>query len=85
MYGLLVEMTGGEQRLAEVGEALGQVGFKRVTSGIYLCTKPQRTEMLVVHDAIEALHKLPWFGNEVAKVVAFRIDELGDVTSAIKE
>lgn len=85
MYGLLVEMTGGEQRLAEVGEALGQVGLERVVDGIYLCAKPQRTEMLVVHDSISVLRKLPWFVEEAAKVVAFKVDEYGDITSAIKE
>lgn len=85
MYGLLVEMADAEQRLAEVGEALGQVGFECVTSGIYICTKPRRTEMLVVHDAIVALHKLPWFAGAAAKVVAFKVDEYGDITNAIKE
>lgn len=85
MYGVLVELADGEQRLAEVGEALGPVGFERLIDGVYLCTEPRRNEMLVVHDAIEALHKLPWFAVGAAKVVAFRIDELGDVTGAFKE
>lgn len=85
MYGVLVDLADDEQRLAEVGEVLAPVGFVRVVDGIYLCTEPRRTEMLVVHDAIEALHKLPWFAVGAAKVVAFRIDELGDVTGAFKE
>lgn len=85
MYGLLVELTDGEQRFAEVGEALEPVGFERLIDGVYICTKPRRTELLVVHDAIEVLRKLPWFAEETAKVIAFKVDEWGDVTSAFKE
>ena len=84
MYGLLVELTDGEQRFAEVGEALEPVGFERLIDGVYICTKPRRTELLVVHDAIEALHKLPWFAAMATRVVAFKVDEMGDITGAIK-
>ena len=85
MYGLMIESLDDERRRAEVGGALGQVGFECVTSGIYICTKPRRTELLVVHDAIEVLRKLPWFAEAAEQVVAFKVDSWGDITNAIKE
>lgn len=84
MYGLMIESLDDERRRAEVGEALGQVGFECVTSGIYICTKPRRTELLAVHDAVEALHNLPWISETATKVIAIRIDEMGDITAALE-
>ena len=84
MYGLIVELADGGQGLAEVGEALEPVGFERLIDGVYICTEPRRTELLVVHDAVEVLRKLPWFGETAIKVIAVRISEWGDITGAIK-
>ena len=85
MYGLIVEIAGGGQKLSEVGEALAAVGYERLVDGVYICSKPRRTEMLAVHDAIEALHNLPWIPETATKVIAIRIDEMGDITAALGE
>lgn len=85
MYGLIVELADGGQGLAEVGDALAAVGYERLVDGVYLCIAPRRTEMLAVHDAIEALRSLPWISETATKVVAVRIDEMGDVTNTLRE
>lgn len=83
MYGLIVELADGGQGLAEVGEALAPAGYERLIDGVYLCTEPRRTELLAVHDAIEALRNLPWISETAIKVVAVRIDEMGDITATL--
>ena len=84
MYGLIVDIVGGRQELAEVGEALAAVGYERIVDGVYICTAPRRTEMLAVHDGIEVLRNLPWIPETATKVTAVRIDEMGDITAALE-
>lgn len=88
MYGLLIELRdehSNEKRLMAIMAALAPHGFTYIADNVYFCSNPQVPEVLVVHNAIEALRNLRWFDDAAEQVVAFNVESWGDITNAFRE
>lgn len=68
----------------QIDQILESVGYVRFKYGTYVCQSPQVPEILVVHNTITALKELPWASMAIKNLVAFKIEDWGDITSCLK-
>lgn len=66
---------------AEVEKALKEIGYVHVQYSVYVCPEPDVPEIIVVHNTVEALRKLPWFSEAVSRILAFEVSTWGDLSS----
>lgn len=68
-----------------IEDVLKGVGYKNVQDSIYVCSNPKSSEILVIHETVEALKTQAWLQKVVNRVVAFEIESWGDITESIKQ
>ena len=68
----------------QIEQILENVGYTRFKYGTHVCQNPRVPEILVVHDTITALKGLPWAGIAIKNLVAFKVEDWGDITSCLK-
>lgn len=73
-----------QKAYADIESALVEIGYKHVQYSVYVCSEPRHSEMLVVHETVEALKGLPWFSDCMKQVVVFEVARWGDISSAFK-
>ncbi len=73
-----------QKAYADIESSLAAIGYKHVQYSVYVCPEPRRSEMLVVHDTVEALKGLPWFAACMKQVVVFEVARWGDITEAFR-
>lgn len=65
---------------AEVEKALKEIGYVHVQYSVYVCPEPDVPEITVVLNTVDALRKLPWFGEAVSRILAFDVSSWGDLS-----
>lgn len=74
-----------QKAYTDIEKALLSIGYKHIQYSVYLCPEPRHSELLVVHETINALKPLPWFSACARQVVAFEVSRWGDITQAFKD
>lgn len=69
---------------AQIESALSSIGYERFKSDIFVCPNPNGPEIVIVHDTITTLNGIPWAKDAVKNLVAFRIEDWGDITNCLK-
>lgn len=83
---LAAEGASAEEFEAKVESVLGPLGYSRAREGVLLCTDPSSAnELLVVHDTIVALGRCSLFAKAAENVEAFKLEERGDITAAVRD
>lgn len=83
---ILEDELGIERKKAysEIEQVLEGLGYVHVQYSVYVCPNPETPEIAVVYDTIEALKKLPWFGEAVSTFLAFELSSWGELSSRFK-
>lgn len=68
-----------------VERCLAGIGYVHVQYSVYVCPKPKASEILVVHETIEALKELEWFSQAVSRIIAFELRSWGDLLDSFKQ
>ena len=69
------------QDYLDIAKELQKFGFERIQGSLYT---NEDEDMSKLFQAIEALKKLPWFGESVRDLRAFRIQQWSDFTHIVK-
>ncbi len=73
-----------QKAYAEIEQRLAAIGYKLVQYSVYACPEPQHSELLVVHETIDALKALDWFAPCMKQVIAFEISRWGNITDVFR-
>lgn len=68
----------------EIAEELEQYGFEKAVAGIYI-NPSERDGLRDVYRAIKGLSNINWFKKSLRDISVFKIEDLSDFTSIIKE
>lgn len=68
----------------EIDEELRQYGFEKAVAGIYI-NPSERDGLRDVYRAIKGLSNINWFKKSLRDISVFKIEDLSDFTSIIKE
>lgn len=74
-----------QKAYAEIERALSALGYKHVQHSVYVCPEPLHSELLVVHETIDALKGLDWFAPCMKQVIAFEISRWGNITDVFRQ
>lgn len=73
-----------QKAYSDIEKALSKIGYKHIQYSVYVCPEPKHSELLVVHETIDALKALDWFSTCMRQVVAFEVSRWGDITQAFE-
>lgn len=73
-----------QKAYAEIERRLAAIGYKHVLYSVYVCPEPEHSELLVVHETIDALKALDWFAPCMKQVIAFEISRWGNITDVFR-
>jgi virulence-associated protein VapD len=72
---------GVTQAYTEIGDVLGEHGFRRVQGSRYVTENEDMADLFI---AIQALRARVWLPKSVRDIRAFRIEQWSDFTAVIK-
>ncbi len=72
---------GTTQAYTEIGEVLGEHGFRRVQGSLYVAENEDMANLFL---AIQSLRARAWFPKSVRDIRAFRIEQWSDFTPVVK-
>lgn len=73
--------NGISRAYTDIAIALGDFGFERVQGSVYVT---ESEDMAKLFEAVMALRALPWFGQSVRDIRAFRVEQWSDFTRVVK-
>ena len=74
--------TGPAQAYAQIKAELGKFGFQRIQGSVYL---GEQDDLVTITRAMQALKAMPWFGQCVRDIRAFRVENFSDFTRYFKD
>ena len=72
---------GSKQAYADIKTTLNRFGFERVQGSVYAA---REEDLARLFQAIDALRALPWFGECVKSLRAFRMEQGSDFTAIVQ-
>lgn len=73
---------GVSQAYTEIGDILGEHGFRRVQGSLYVTDDENMANLFL---AIQSLRARAWFPPSVRDIRAFRVEQWSDFTAVVKE
>jgi virulence-associated protein VapD len=73
---------GVSQAYTEIGDLLGERGFRRVQGSLYVTDDEDMANLFL---AIQALRARAWFPKSVRDIRAFRVEQWSDFTAVVKD
>ena len=71
------------QAYADIGATLSKHGFDWIQGSVYANRNPM-ADLATFYSAMNALQALPWFGDCVSDIRAFRLEDDSDFTAIMK-
>jgi virulence-associated protein VapD len=72
---------GVSQAYTDIGDVLGEFGFRRVQGSLYVTENEDMANLFV---AIQALRACSWFPKSVRDIRAFRVEQWSDFTPFVR-
>jgi len=72
---------GVSQAYTEIGDILGEHGFRRVQGSLYVTDDEDMAKLFL---AIQSLRARAWFPKSVRDIRAFRVEQWSDFTPVVK-
>ena len=72
---------GSRQAYNDIRSTLKKFGYERVQGSVYVANTE---DLASLFKAVDALRSLPWFGQSVKNIRAFRMEQGSDFTGILK-
>lgn len=72
---------GISQAYSEIGDILGEYGFRRVQGSLYVSDDENMANLFL---AIQSLRSRAWFPKSVRDIRAFRVEQWSNFTTVVK-